>query len=255
MTDDERRMLGGETGATSFLALVQACAVGCGDHETFRQLIRKHAKPMLPFRSAVAAFGTLSCERLISPRLTIGIDYPQALPAPIRRELDLRERPLLTKWIECREPMVVDLARDRAALCALAVREIEAYGPGRLAMHGQVDVSAKSGSHFAFTGAGEHVTDERLKFLLRLIAPHLHAALTSIPGGEAADEALHQPSRLMAVERDLVAWLAAGRSTAQIAQIRGRSGATVRNQLHALYRKLGVTNRAEAVAVAGPRRG
>lgn len=250
--DDQRRMLGGERGTTSFVALVRACAAGCSDREAFRQLVRKHVKPILPFRSAVAALGTLRCERLVSPRLAIGIDLPQALFTPTHKDLDLRERPLLAKWIECREPIVIDPARDRAALSALAVREIETYGPGRLAIHGQIDVSAKSGSHFGFAGAGGgHVTDDRLKFLLRLIAPHLHAALPSMPSSDAGDEARF---RLTSVERDLVAWLAAGRSTAQIAQIRGRSGATIRNQLHALYRKLGVINRAEAVAVATRRR-
>lgn len=51
-------------------------------------------------------------------------------------------------------------------------------------------------------------------------------------------------------ERELLQLLAAGHSTEQIAALRHRSPATVRNQLSALYQKLGVARRTEAVAKA-----
>jgi len=69
-----------------------------------------------------------------------------------------------------------------------------------------------------------------------------------VPAVHAADQA---DLSLTALERELLRWVAAGRSNAQIARLRGRSEATIRNQLHALYKKLGVANRAEAVTVAG----
>jgi DNA-binding CsgD family transcriptional regulator len=50
-------------------------------------------------------------------------------------------------------------------------------------------------------------------------------------------------------ERRLLEWLAAGRTNAQIGLCAGRSEKTIRNQLSAVYAKLGVVNRAEAVAV------
>ena len=48
-------------------------------------------------------------------------------------------------------------------------------------------------------------------------------------------------------EADLLDYLELGLSTKQIAQARGTSFFTVRNQLAALQRKLGVSNRAEAI--------
>ena len=48
-------------------------------------------------------------------------------------------------------------------------------------------------------------------------------------------------------ERELLSHLALGFSTAEIARARSRSFFTVRNQLAALYRKLEVANRAEAL--------
>ena len=54
---------------------------------------------------------------------------------------------------------------------------------------------------------------------------------------------------LTATEHAVLHLLAAGRSDAQIGQCLGRSNKTVRNQLTRVYAKLGVANRAEAVAV------
>lgn len=54
---------------------------------------------------------------------------------------------------------------------------------------------------------------------------------------------------LTTAERTMLHWLAAGRSNAQIGLCVGRSEKTVRNQLTRVYAKLGVTNRAQAVAV------
>lgn len=50
-------------------------------------------------------------------------------------------------------------------------------------------------------------------------------------------------------EQRLLNWLAAGRTNAQIGLCSGRSEKTIRNQLTQVYAKLGVVNRAEAVAV------
>lgn len=56
--------------------------------------------------------------------------------------------------------------------------------------------------------------------------------------------------QLTPTELGLLQMLAAGRSNEEIAQLRSRSPATVRNQLSVLYQKLGVARRAEAVAKA-----
>ena len=58
------------------------------------------------------------------------------------------------------------------------------------------------------------------------------------------------PLELSQRERELLHWLSAGHSNAQIADLRHRSPATVRNQVWALYQKLGVARRAEAIAKA-----
>ncbi len=51
-------------------------------------------------------------------------------------------------------------------------------------------------------------------------------------------------------EQELLGWLTAGHSNAEIASLRHRSPATVRNQICALYQKLGVARRTGAIAKA-----
>lgn len=52
---------------------------------------------------------------------------------------------------------------------------------------------------------------------------------------------------LSATEADIMRWLATGKTNAEIAALRGRSTATVRNQLHSVFRKLGARTRGQAV--------
>jgi DNA-binding CsgD family transcriptional regulator len=57
------------------------------------------------------------------------------------------------------------------------------------------------------------------------------------------------PPGLSAAEREVVLALLAGRSNLEIARLRGTSAKTVGNQLHAIYRKLGVGSRSELAAL------
>lgn len=61
----------------------------------------------------------------------------------------------------------------------------------------------------------------------------------------------HAPASrpLSDTDRELLDYLALGYSTKDIAVARGKSFFTVRNQLHSLFQKLGVSNRTEAVGL------
>ena len=61
-------------------------------------------------------------------------------------------------------------------------------------------------------------------------------------------DALQLPSVLSESEQAVARALIAGSSNAEIAKARGTSIKTVANQLYAMYRKLGVSNREELVA-------
>lgn len=81
-----------------------------------------------------------------------------------------------------------------------------------------------------------------------LDAAAVRTALAQAPA-PLMPKATDAAASLTAAERAMLHWLAAGRSNAQIGLCVGRSEKTVRNQLTRVYAKLGVTNRAQAVAV------
>ena len=228
------------------LNLIHACADGCESAETFRALIRRYVTPLLPHRFSIAVLGSHSFGTL-AVRQMIGIDYPERYLVSIPRQLNIRDRPVVAKWLATRAPLVIDVERDRHWLSDLELHEIELFGLGRLAIHGQIDLSAQMASYFSFAGVDPALPERELRHRLELIAPHIHAAFVDVP---SVDAKTRPTLGLTNIEQDLLVWLASGRSNADIAKVRDRSPATIRNQLHALYAKLDVSSRAEAVAIA-----
>ena len=78
-------------------------------------------------------------------------------------------------------------------------------------------------------------------------AASVGVALAEAPAVQAPTAAA-ATALLTATEHAVLHWLAAGHSNAQIGHSMGRSEKTVRNLLTRVYTKLGVTNRASAVA-------
>jgi DNA-binding CsgD family transcriptional regulator len=208
-------------------------------------LVRKYVAPLLRHRYSIAVLGSFTFDHLII-RHMVGVDYPQAYLRRIPTHTWLGDRPVIGKWLSKREPLVIDPIRDRALLSVFEVQEVDEFGLGRMGVHGLIDES-KNMSYFSFAGMSEMVSDERATFILQSIVPHLHSALRSIPTMSMADP---QVPLLTAQEGELIGWIAAGRSNAEIAELRGRSASTVVKQLRALFRKLQVKTRADVVAIA-----
>ena len=231
--------------AAAFLNLVLACARPCPDAQAFQKLVRTYVAPLLPHRYSIAVFGCFTFDHLII-RQMVGVDYPQAYFARMPMQIKFGDRPVIVKWLSNREPLVIDPIRDRSLLTVFEAQEVDEFGLGRMGVHGVIDLS-RNMAYFSFAGMSEMVSDERAKFILQSIAPHLHSALASMPTMPTADP---QEPRLTPQERELTGWLVMGRSNLEIAKLRGCSATTVRNQINALFRKLQVKTRAEAVAIA-----
>lgn len=79
--------------------------------------------------------------------------------------------------------------------------------------------------------------------------------LVKVPLAKDPSDALAVLADLTPAEREVAALIAEGRSTAEIAEIRGTSSHTTSNQLSALYDKLGVRSRGELAALLAGTRG
>jgi len=104
----------------------------------------------------------------------------------------------------------------------------------------------KYGSMFCFS-SGSLKYDERNEAILELITPHLHLALTRIfnKKRKAINGAV-----LSGREKEVMDWLKRGKSSWDISVILGISERTVNFHVGNIMRKLGVSKRQQAVAVA-----
>ena len=124
----------------------------------------------------------------------------------------------------------------RAELAALGFDSVLAHGTGQ---------TAAGASVFVLFGLPMRPS-ARHAYFLELLLPYLHLALGRLPPRGRAGRA---PARtLSARETEIVGWLREGKSNDEMGQILGISGLTVKNHLQRIYRALGVSNRAHALA-------
>ena len=239
----DRNKIDSRREAQLLYSLANECS-RCRSRHDFEQIARTSARTLLAHTSLIAAVGRIDLDHLEIVHV-IPVDYPEAGTAALRRWLNLRERPALMHWLRSREPLVLDITQDAHLLSELERNEIESLQLGRVAAHGVVDLAARSGSYLSFAGVPPETPKVQLERMLRLIVPHLHQALEATRRNER--DAAPSGAVLTIIERELLRLVAAGRTNAEIALTRGRSEATVRNQLTVAFRKLGVRNRMEAV--------
>jgi transcriptional regulator EpsA len=129
--------------------------------------------------------------------------------------------------------------------------ELERLGLANVAAHGIPDSAGGVAGCVGFVGVPESLS-ARHAYILQLVVPHLHAALTRVIAGERFDEAPSHPlaKALSEREREVLRWIREGKSNAQIAVLLGVSPLTVKNHVQNILKKLHAQNRAQAVAFA-----
>ena len=203
----------------------------------------------------LAAAGELFQERLCQRLLDAGCEIPAAVTSPTALEEFLREyeeeavvltggdwpapRPFLRVAVRAGAPAIV--------LLNAATRRVEqmALSEGAQAAL-DTDVPATSlAAALAAVQAGLIVLDQPLRTSSRLLNPN------SLDADDAPFTTVHRPARpLTAREREILALVAGGTSNKGVARVLAVSTNTVKFHLAAVFEKLAVTTRAEAVAEA-----
>lgn len=222
-------------------------AVAVANEADFLALIARHVQPLLPHGILLAVIGQLSFDHLTVHR-HVAVNYPAWAKEQVTQPINIRERPLLQRWLHTRAPVIACPIADRSLMSEREIFETEVIGLGRLAIHGLPDLTNRMGSYFSFAQVPPEVGVAELAQRLAIMTPLLHIALFQATRAQQFEP--RRVSGLTAIEQELLIWLAAGRSNEEMAKLRQRSPATVRNQLAKLYEKLGVSTRAEAVALA-----
>lgn len=107
-------------------------------------------------------------------------------------------------------------------------------------------LQGKFGGLFCFSSTAMKY-DPRTVAILELLTPHLHLALSTIFNNKQAPM---ESVTLSAREKEVLDWLKQGKSSWEMSVILGISERTANFHVFNIMRKLGATNRAQAVAVA-----
>lgn len=210
----------------------QECLATCQDEVYFCRLMRHPVRKLLDHDGAIVRMQIQQ-----APIRIIALDMAPRLARALRIASHAIDGGALIRQA-CEEGPII-IPADRLQTFPLGPR-LRQLASGRLVLSGHADRQQASCSVFAFTGVHRGDT-ERLKRVLKSITPSLHQALFSTQQ--------RWRSRLPALtpaEKAICRLLLDGAHNKEIAKALGKSDATVRNQLHTLFEKLGVVTRTAA---------
>ncbi|QJD98769.1 helix-turn-helix transcriptional regulator [Massilia forsythiae] len=173
---------------------------------------------------------------------------PSALAALAGRRDGLALRIARHCMLGARLPALLDGGEQRGAGAPDGIlrtfhAELDALGFDSVLVHG-TGQTLEGASVFVLFGLPMRPSARHAHFLECLL-PHLHLALMRLPQERQGTA----PARaLSARETEIVGWLREGKSNGEMGQILGISALTVKNHLQRIYRALGVSNRAHALA-------
>jgi DNA-binding CsgD family transcriptional regulator len=212
----------------------QECHANCQDEVYFCRLMRHPVRKLLDHDGAIAQ---MQIDQ--APIRIIAVDMAPRLARALRIASHAVDGGALIRKA-CEEgPIVISADCLRTVPLGPRLRQLTS---GRLVLSGHADRQQASCSVFAFTGVHREDT-ERLKRVLKSITPSLHRALFSAQQARKSSLLSLTPA-----ERAICRLLMEGAHNKEIAKGLGKSEATVRNQLHALFLKLGVASRTAAAA-------
>ncbi|MYM25915.1 helix-turn-helix transcriptional regulator [Duganella sp. FT135W] len=124
--------------------------------------------------------------------------------------------------------------------------ELRELGLENMLMHASERLPG--GSTFFVLFGLPHRPRPRQAYFLELLLPYLHMSLQRINRQQAQARAGTLARPVSAREAEILHWVREGKSNEEIGLILGISGLTVKNHLQRVYRLLGVSNRAQAIA-------
>lgn len=212
----------------------QVCIASAQNPSILSHLLRHPLRRLLDYSGAVAL---LQFER--TPAYLFGLNTPPRFIRALRLAARTVKAGTIIDEIHAQGVAVVCSRELRAISLG---RHLRPLASGDFLVCGYVDSARLSRSTFAFSGV--RLRDiEQLKSGIKTIAPYLHETLLN----SALSERPAVPG-LTPAEDSVYRLLSDGLSNKEIAKILNKSDATIRNQLHAIFVKLGVGTRTEAVA-------
>ena len=211
------------------------------DAQVLQTLCTEELPDLIGHRAMFAAVG-----RIARDDCTVLHAWNFGCPAELFEQITMTgsrsSQPTFALWRQTESPIFIETAAGVSGSVATALTR---HGLECRALHGIVDGCGSLGSCIACFGLHP---DDRIRVTegLRLIVPYLHVSLMRM----CREKSMQLVATLTDRERQLIRLVVDGQTNPQIARAWCRSVATVRNLLHVLMNKLGVSTRAQLAVAA-----
>ena len=241
-----------ETFCDEMMAFIVDCAQVRCEHD-FQCLVDGHLQVILPHGSMLCGVGSVTAQgstvqKMCSYHLQeSAVSYYAALLGG-EGKLD---SPLMKRWRSTQEPVYFQSQRDEGNFSDEWVAAFQHSGMRNTIGHGILDLGYSLSSFFIFNDLPTQV-GERHAFLLRILTPHLHGALTRILANlPLAPWQIVTPTKpLSERQRQILFWVQEGKTNWEIATILGLKEVNVKYHIDQIFLKLQVRKRVHAVSKA-----
>jgi LuxR family transcriptional regulator, quorum-sensing system regulator CviR len=237
----EFRSLASAGDALSLLEITHAC-ISCTTEAEFKHVISR-VQGLVPFDHMVAVSARLEPGGAVVASQRVNVSYPEEFCREYVSRDYFRVDPVMRDALAtCRAQYCSDAMHGRPkeimSLCAdFGLREGYNLGSRSPAPGGGATLLAFKGRSMSH--------DRRSVDTLEFVAPHLHLACSRVLQGEDA-----AATQVSGREREVLQWLQQGKSSWEVSVILAISESTVNFHVSNIKRKLGATNRAQALAIA-----
>lgn len=241
----------------SFLRIITRSLYVTRHIELF-QMVQAEVQEFIPLRILFSAWGDFEGGEL-------QVDVISAIPGvrttrPADCDIERLLHDLYVRWIaHGRQPLLLhntlgELLAESNCCCAL---HESLGGMGSVLVHGSLSARDGTESLYVALNTGpirkSDASLERFRFLADLIISQLDTAFRKVAAlkrhGETGMRTARQRGDLSLREQEIIVWVAKGRTNAEISGALMISEYTVKNHMRRIMKKLGASNRTEAVAM------
>jgi transcriptional regulator EpsA len=174
--------------------------------------------------------------------------FPESLLRSFRVLTDGSATPLLQQWLALQKPIVVELNGDYQGMAPLWLTVLRQQNFKQASVHATFDLRGRRLIYMCFLDVGVKNPDATRR-IMGILMPHIAHAVGQVYRSMRRKQEVPQ-TMLSLREREILKWVREGKTNKEISDILGLSFKTVKNHVENILSKLGVTNRAEAVAKA-----
>jgi DNA-binding CsgD family transcriptional regulator len=218
--------------AEDFLFALRA-SLYVDSREDFARFLRTHLQKVVPHVHLLCGYGELDSQgfRIRSAlHFGPGIDGGQVPRAHMKLLSELA-----AAWRVRRRPFVL-------------MGATEGGGHSDAVFHAVKDIGSAVVGFYCFLDCDQALLSDQTAF--ELAVPHLHTAFGRVTRSERRGKRRAMAQSLTDREREILQWIAQGKTNHEIATILGRSLFTVKNQVRRILEKFGASSRSEAADAA-----